>query len=63
MLGRIEEVLETGANDVYIVRDAASELLIPAIDEVVKEVDVERHRVVVELIEGLERRPLPRPRS
>ncbi len=58
-LGRIEEILKTGANDVYIVRDAESELLIPAIDTVVKEVDLGGRRMVVELIEGLERRPLP----
>ncbi|MEX0786919.1 MAG: ribosome maturation factor RimM [Dehalococcoidia bacterium] len=59
-LGRIEEVLETGANDVYVVRDAESELLLPAIDTVVKDVDVERGCMTVELIAGLERRPLKR---
>ena len=56
-LGRVEEVLDTGANDVYLVRDREGELLIPAIDSVVKEVDVAGRRMVVELIEGLERRP------
>ncbi len=63
-LGLVEEVLETGANDVYIVRDQHSELLIPAIDIVVKEVDVPGRRMVVQLIAGLEQRPLkpPRPR-
>ena len=61
-LGRVEEVLETGANDVYIVRDAESELLVPAIDSVVKEVDVAGRRMVVELPEGLERRPLKQPK-
>ena len=62
-LGRIEEVLDTGADDVYIVRSAEDELLIPAIDAVVKEVDVAGRRMVVELPEGLERRPLKRPQS
>lgn len=64
-LGRVAEVLDTGANDVYVVRDDDSELLVPAIDTVVKEVDLERRRLVVELMDGLERRPLkkePRPR-
>ena len=60
-LGKVEEVLETGANDVYIVRDEESELLIPAIDSVVKEIDTGAQRMVVELIPGLERRPLKRP--
>ena len=61
-LGRIEEVLETGANDVYVVRSAEGELLIPAIDSVVKEVDVAARRMVVDVPEGLERRPLKRTR-
>jgi 16S rRNA processing protein RimM len=63
-LGRIDEIIETGANDVYVVRDAAGELLIPAIDSVVKEIDVTTRRMTVELVEGLERRPLrvgPKP--
>jgi 16S rRNA processing protein RimM len=62
-LGRIEEVLDTGANDVYIVRSAEGELLLPAIDSVVKDVDVAGRRMVVELIEGLERRPVRPPRG
>ncbi len=62
-LGRITEVLETGANDVYIVQSQESELLLPAIDTVIKEVDVAGQRMVVELMEGLERRPLKRPRK
>ena len=60
-LGQVQEVLETGANDVYIVRDEESELLIPAIDSVVKEIDTEARRMVVDVIPGLERRALKRP--
>jgi 16S rRNA processing protein RimM len=60
-LGRVEEVLQTGANDVYIVRNDEGELLLPAIDTVVKSVDVAGGRMVVELLEGLERRPLKKP--
>ncbi|MCH7718242.1 MAG: 16S rRNA processing protein RimM [Chloroflexi bacterium] len=62
-LGVIEEVLDTGADDVYIVRSAESELLIPAIDAVVKEMDVAGRRMVVELPEGLERRPVKKPKD
>jgi len=62
-LGRIEEVLDTGANDVYVVRDAEGDLLLPATDAVVKEVDVAGRRMVVELLAGLERKPHPQPRK
>ncbi len=42
-LGTIEEILETGANDVYLVRgEDGKEVLLPAIDEVVLGVDLEK---------------------
>ena len=58
-LGAISEVLETGSNDVYVVSDGLRELLVPAISEVVREVDTARGEMVVDLPEGLE----PGPRS
>ena len=55
LLGTIKEVLQTGANDVYVVqRKEMRDLLIPVIDEVVKQVDLERKIVVVSLMDGLE---------
>lgn len=61
-LGSVVELLETGANDVYIVHDEESEILIPAIDSVVKQIDTKAGRMVVDVIPGLERRPLKPPR-
>lgn len=53
-LGTLEAVLQTGANDVYIVEDLeGKELLIPAIPEVVLKVDLADKRLVVRLLEGL----------
>ena len=53
-LGRLDEILETGANDVYIVRDGADhEILLPAIPSVILEVDMSRRIMRVHLIEGL----------
>ena len=52
-LGEIADVIDTGANDVYIVRDGTREILLPAIPNVVKEINLDRGEMVVELIEGL----------
>jgi 16S rRNA processing protein RimM len=56
-LGRIESVMPTGSNDVYVVKDeergAAYEILIPALASVVHEVDLGGGKIVVELPEGL----------
>jgi 16S rRNA processing protein RimM len=52
-LGRVADILRTGANDVYIIRGLRGELLIPAIEDVVKVIDVDAGRLVVELMPGL----------
>lgn len=56
-LGRITNIIATGANDVYVVETPAGypveEILVPAIATVVLEVDVARKRMLVELPEGL----------
>jgi 16S rRNA processing protein RimM len=52
-LGRVVDVLETGANDVYVVRGETDEMLLPDIPEVVLDVDVEAGQMQVQLIEGL----------
>ncbi len=52
-LGRIDRVLQTGSNDVYVVKGGRCEILIPAIGNVVKEVDLERKVMTVHLLEGL----------
>ncbi len=52
-LGRVDEVLFTGSNDVYVVKNGDQEVLIPAISDVVKEVDITHARITVQLMEGL----------
>ncbi|NPV68557.1 MAG: 16S rRNA processing protein RimM [Anaerolineae bacterium] len=53
-LGRVTDVLETGANDVFVVTGGLrGEVLIPDIADVVLEVDVENGRITVALLPGL----------
>ena len=52
-LGTVKGVLETGANDVYVVEREGQELLLPAIPDVVKSVDIAAGIMVVHLIDGL----------
>lgn len=54
LLGEITQILPTGSNDNFVVRDAAGEeILIPAIDEVVRTVDLEAGRLVIQPLPGL----------
>lgn len=53
VLGEITDVLDTHANDVYIVGDGTREILLPAIPDVVREINLERGEMIVELLEGL----------
>ena len=54
LLGELVEIIETGANDVYVVRDSSGhEILLPAIPSVVLEVDSARRLMRVHLLEGL----------
>lgn len=52
--GKMKDVLATGANDVYVVeREDGTEVLLPAIRECVKAVDMEQGQITVHIMEGL----------
>lgn len=53
-LGKIRDVIQTGSNDVYIVKreNGQKDLLIPALKQVVKKIDLETQTMQVELLEG-----------
>ncbi|WP_028782764.1 ribosome maturation factor RimM [Thalassobacillus devorans] len=53
-LGKVKEILTPGANDVWVVeREGKPDALIPYIEDVVKKVDLEEERIVIDPIEGL----------
>lgn len=53
VIGEVEDVLFTGANDVYVVRTPQGELLLPAIADVVQHVDLAASQLVVTVPPGL----------
>ena len=53
LLGDITEILTADSNDNYVVRGDEGEILIPAIEDVVKSIDLNKGRIVIEAIPGL----------
>lgn len=53
-LGKLEDIFNTGSNDIYVVKDElGKQILLPAISEVIKEIDIEGKKILVHLLEGL----------
>jgi len=53
MLGKIERIIATGSNDVYVCTGGEREILIPAFEDIIKEIDLSKGIMIVELLEGL----------
>jgi 16S rRNA processing protein RimM len=63
-LGILEEIVETGAQDVYVVRGKGREILLPALREVIRTVDVAAGAMTVEPLPGLlDEEPAPGKRE
>lgn len=53
-LGKVVDVFQTGSNDVYVVKDEqGKQILLPAIKQVIKNVDIKNKIIIVHLLEGL----------
>ncbi len=53
-LGKVDDIFNTGSNDIYVVKDdLGKQKLLPGIDEVIKKIDLEEGKIIVNLIEGL----------
>ena len=52
-LGQLDEILETGANDVYVVKNDQGEVLLPAITSVIRRIDLKAGVMTVHLLDGL----------
>lgn len=54
LLGSIDDIYNTGANDIYVVKNnLGKQILLPGIPQVIKKVDLENKKIVVHLLNGL----------
>ncbi|HUU50931.1 MAG TPA: ribosome maturation factor RimM [Nitrospinota bacterium] len=53
LYGKIEEIIPTGSNDIFVVRNKDKETLIPAIKDVIKDINLAKKKVIIHLINGL----------
>ena len=54
LLGKVEDIYNTGSNDIYVVKDElGKQILLPGIKEVIKNVDLDGEKITVHLIPGL----------
>ena len=54
LLGKMDDIFNTGSNDVYVVKnEEGKQILLPAIKEVIKNVDIPNKKITVKLMEGL----------
>ncbi|MEY9969921.1 16S rRNA processing protein RimM [Lysinibacillus sp. RC46] len=52
-IGAVTDILQTGANDVWVVKGTKKEHYIPYIEDIVKEIDVNEKKIVIHVMEGL----------
>jgi len=53
VLGPIADIFETGSSDIYVVRGSNKEYLIPAIADVISEIDIKGNRMIITPMDGL----------
>ena len=54
LLGKIDDIFNTGSNDIYVVKDElGKQILLPGLPEVLKQVDLESGKIIFHLIPGL----------
>ena len=54
LLGKVEDIFNNGSCDIYAIKDElGKQLLLPAISDVIKEINLEEKRIVVHILKGL----------
>ena len=54
LLGRLEDIYNSGSSDIYVVKnELGKQILLPAIKDVIKQIDLNDEKIVVHLLKGL----------
>ena len=54
LLGKVDDIYNSGSSDIYVVKDEmGKQVLLPAIKDVLKDIDLENEKIVVHIIKGL----------
>lgn len=54
LLGTLEDIFNTGSNDIYVVKGKqGKQILLPSIQDVIKQIDIENKKIIVHLLPGL----------
>ena len=54
LFGKVTDIYNTGANDIYTVKTQdGKEVLLPAIKDVIKQVDIQNQKIIVHILKGL----------
>ena len=54
LLGKVDDIYNSGASDIYVIKnELGKQILLPATKEVIKQIDLEREKIIVHLLKGL----------
>ena len=54
LLGKVDDIYNSGANDIYVIKDElGKQILLPATKEVIKQIDLDQEKIIVHLLKGL----------
>ena len=54
LLGKLEDIYNTGSNDIYVVKnELGKQVLLPAISDVIKNIDIKNKKITVHIVSGL----------
>ena len=55
LLGVLDDIYNTGSNDIYVVKTKEhKQILLPAIEDVIKQISLEENKIIVHILEGLD---------